>query len=531
MDDMRHPVLQLNLALIVVCTLLASTPAMSEEQVAATPAVGDPERAARALLSEGKPAEAIALLKAGIEREPHKQSLRLWLARAYLDDDNGFWALRTIAAAAERSPEDCNLTLWQGFIQLRQDALDQAREVLRSACASWAPVEARRALLLAMVEERAGSQLAAQTYLDQAHAARFAFPEDRNAILQLQGRLHPGYLAPLSGRLDLAMGGTTNARAGSPVDPASQGNGGKSLAVSFSGSMRFVSPNRSWARLSLEGEARGLTYQAEAVRDLSYLTLSGRPGVLLDGWGRSILLGYRYEALLLAAGDRFDKGPVWFSGAHRGEWELEILPELTLFGGAGQRAFREAGRTRTEVDGGVGTALPAGEKLHLVGALAGRYHDAKNDAYDQRGVSLLLSTELRAKNRWTARAGLLASVDWYPHSAGYFDPPAPDAARSDRLLQLSFSVFAPPLKSRLKLGLTYEFATRDSTAPLYDYTDHRVLAKAIWSFTADPWLPRAATPIGHVPLDYGLAASEVGERVQDLLRQGEATQRSSSCRD
>jgi hypothetical protein len=47
----------------------------------------------------------------------------------------------------------------------------------------------------------------------------------------------------------------------------------------------------------------------------------------------------------------------------------------------------------------------------------------------------------------------------------------------------------------------------------------------------DPWLPHAATPIGHVPLDYGLADAEAGERVQDLLRQDEAAQRSSSCRE
>ena len=160
-------------------------------------------------------------------------------------------------------------------------------------------------------------------------------------------------------------------------------------------------------------------------------------------------------------------------------------------------------------------------------ALSARYHDARNDAYDQRGASLLVSAEQRWPSRWSARAGLLASADDYPDSTGYFAP----AARRDLVLRLSASGFAPPLGNGIKLGLTYEFAVRDSTAADYDYADHRLLAKVIWTFTADPWLPHPATPVGHVPIDYGLGATEVAERVQDLLRQGEAAQRSTSCRE
>jgi hypothetical protein len=502
---------------LALCLLFAASRAFGQ----------DGGEKARALLDQGQAAQAIPLLKDEIERQPQDKALRLWLARAYLADGNDFWALRTLGAAAALHPEDCNLTLWQAFIQLKQGALDQARDLLQTPCATWAPTIVRRSLLLAMVEQGAGGGAEARIHLDQALAARFAFPEDREAITRMQPQLDPSFLVPFSGRFDLAVGGTTNARAGSPVDPESQGNGARSLAVQASAYLRFVSPNRGWARPSLEAEALGLGYQAEAGRDFSYLMLGGRPGVVLRGWGKRMLLGYRYESLLLAGGDRYDAGPLWFFDAHRGEWELELSPSLTIFGGAGRRGFRELGRTRTEIDGGVGGGFPVGPRLHFMAALSGRYHDAKNDAYDLRGASLLLSAEHRWPSRWSARAGLLASADDYPDSAGYFAA----VARRELALRLSASAFAPPLGNGIKLGLTYEFAVRDSTAADYDYADHRVLAKVIWTFTADPWLPHPATPVGHVPIDYGLGATEVAERVQDLLRQGEAAQRSSSCRE
>jgi hypothetical protein len=535
MADQRPPFHAPRWALVVPWLLLGGARAFAQNGDPATVAAQ-----ARALLSAGEPSEAITLLKSAIERQPEDRRLRLWLARAYLDDGNEFWALRTVGAATAIHPEDCGLTLWQAYIQLKQGALDQARELLQAPCNTWPPVAARRALLLAKVEQAAGATSAARRYLDQASVARFAFPEDREAITQMRTNLEPRRLTPLSGRIDLAMGGTSNARAGSPVDPASQGSSAGSLAVQAAASMRFVSPNPSWARFSLEGEARGLGYQADTGRDYSYLLLSGRPALLVEVLGRQALVGYRYESLLLAGGDKLEAGPLWFYDAHRGEWELELWPWLTFFGGAGKRSFRELVRTRIELDGGVGGGYSIAPWLQVMGALSGRYHAASNDAkddaakhaYDLRGVSLLLSADLRARNRWSARVGALVSADNYPHSTGYFDAEAQEKKnRHDRTLRVSLSVFAPPFRSHLKLGVTYEFAVRDSTADAYDYADHRVLAKLIWTFTADPWLPRPVTPHDHVPIDYRLETVEAAERVQDLLRQGEAAQRSTSCRE
>jgi hypothetical protein len=485
------------------------------------------ETRARALLARGQGAQAIPLLKAEIERDPTSESLRLLLARAYLDDSNDFWALRTVAATAELHPEDCNLQLWLAWIQIRQGALDQARTLLDGACSHWQPEKARRALLLAMLEKQAGSQAEAQARLDEARGARLVYPEDRAAISQLQNKLELGYLPPVSGRLDLSLGWTANARAGSPTDPTNAGTGASSPVGQTAVWLRFVMPGRSWVRPSLEAEVRALRYSAAAGRDLSYLMLGGRPGVLLGRGRLRALLAYHYESLLLAGGDRYQEGPLWFYDSHRGELEIEVPKGMTVFGGVGKRNFREMGRSRLEADGGIGGALEVGSRLHLLGALSGRLYDAKNDAYDLSGVSLLISAEVRLPRRWSMRAGFLGSDDLYPHSAGYFGT----RERRDLLLKLSASAFLPPLRDQLKLGFTYEFSDRDSTVQSYAYTDHRLLAKLIWTFTADPWLPAAVSPSDHVALDYGLHNRELTERVQDLLRQDEAVQRSSSCRE
>ena len=415
---------------------------------------------------------------------------------------------------------------WPGFT-IRQGALDQARTLLDGACSHWQPEKARRALLLAMLEQQAGSQAEAQARLDEARAADLVYPEDRAAISQLQDELGPGYLPPVSGRVDLNLGWAANARAGSPTEPTDAGKGASSPVGQAAVWLRFVMPGRSWVRPSLEAETRALGYSSAAGRDFSYLMLGGRPGVLLGRGNRRVLLAYHYESLLLAGGDPFQKGPFWFYDSHRGELEIEVLSGLTVFGGVGKRDFREMGRSRLEADGGVGGAFEVGSRLHLLGALNGRFHDAKNDAYDLRGASLLISAEVRLPRRWSVRAGLLGSDDFYPRSAGYFG----SRERRDLLLKLSASAFLPPLRDQLKLGFTYEFSDRDSTVQSYAYTDHRLLAKLIWTFTADPWLPAAVSPSDHVAIDYGLHNEELAERVQDLLRQDEAVQRSSSCQE
>jgi hypothetical protein len=495
------------------------------------PPHGSVEDQARALVAHGQGAQVISLLKAEIERDPRSMTLRLLLARAYLDDGNDFWALRTVAAVADLHHEDCNLSLWLAWIQIRQGALSQAREVLDGACSNWQPEQARRALLLAMLEHQEGSPAEAQARLDEARAVGLVYPEDRAAIGQLQDKLEPGHLPPITGRVEVGLGWAANAQAGSPTDPISARTAKSSPAGQTNLWVRFLKPGRSWVRPSLEGEVRALGYSAAAGRDFSYLSLGGRPGVQLGRGNTKVLVAYHHESLLLAGGDRYDGGPLWFYDSQRAEAELEVPLGLMAFAGVGKRNFREMGRSRLEADGGVGGAFDVGTRTHLLGAISGRYQNAANDAYDLRGASLLIAAEIRLPRRWSARTGLLVSGDLYPRSAGYFDPAAFTTNRRDVLLKLSASAFIPPLLDQVKLGLFYEFANRDSTAHPYAYTDHRLLAKLIWNFTADPWLPAAVSPVDHVAIDYGLGARELGERVQDLLRQNEDVQRSASCHD
>ncbi len=483
---------------------------------------------ARDLLARSLVSEAIDALKRALRETPDSLELRWLLVRAYLDDRNESWALRTLAAIAELAPEDCEPLLWIAWIHIGQGALESARDELQSSsCAPHTPSNTRRSILLAFLENVAGKREVAQKHLAEAQHASVAFPEDRETIDALATSVEPGYLPPLSAKIDFATGLVTNARAGSPSDPATS-RAALSSAAQLGASLRFVPPMHGALRPSLELESRALGFGAALGRDYSYLTVGARAGVVLGGTMPNGLLAYHTESLLLGRGDRYDAGPLWYYAAHRAELELNILPKLSLFGGVGRRLFREYGRSRNELDGGVGTGIAAARWLRLLGAALGRWHGADKAPYDLVGASALISAEATTHAQWSLRAALSAALDLYPHSAGYFDALAPDADRRDFLVRMSWSAFAPPALGT-RTGLTYDYSRRVSTAAPYEYDDHRVLLKLAWHFHMNPWAPHSAAR-GVLPvLDYHLSTSEFDDRLQDLLRRDEATQRSSSC--
>lgn len=481
------------------------------------------------LIASGRERDAIELLKVAIGRHPNAEELRWLLARAYLRDRNYFWAFRTLAGLSQLTPEDCGPLLWTAWIQSQKATLVEAREtLLRARCARDTPAETRRALLLAMVEERSGRLTAALEQLASARSAKLIYDEDRTALKRLTASLDPGALPLLTGKLELLVGGTTNARAGSPIDPANLGTDASSPTGQSNLWLRLVGPTGRRIRPSAEIEGRSIGYTADVGRDLSYLAGSIRPGLILGDSAPSGLLAYRFETLLLAGGDRYRDGPVWFSNAHRAEFEIEPTPSVSVFGGLGRRLFREAGRSRTETDGGVGSSSQPIPELRLLGALAGRWHGAHRSTYDLWGGSALLSAEWRLFEAWAVRAGALVGLDWYPHSAGYFDATRPQARRRDTLIKLSTSALSPQSEG-VRAGAAYEYSERLSTAAPYRARDHRLLLKLAWSFSADPQVPRPVSPDGHVPLDHAMGASDFDARLGDLLRQDDATQRSSSC--
>jgi hypothetical protein len=484
----------------------------------------------RAVAERGPMPEAIAWLKEASETHPRSKALRWLLARAYLKDGNRFWALRTLGRITVDYPEDCEPWLWIAWIELQQGVLEEAREALSAArCGPEMAATTRKKLLLSMVEQNAKNEKAAKETLQAARKARAIFREDTALLERLITALDPGYNPPFSLKAELSAGWTSNARAGSPADAITREQTSSSPLGQISLWTRLLAPTGRWMRPSVELEARALGYSADTGRDLSYVQLDGRPGVLVGDDRPTALLAYRYQSLLLAGGDRYDAGPIWFYDAHRGEVELEILSSLSFFGGGGRRRFRESGRSRNELDGGLGGSIKLGPAWRLMGAFTGRGHHADKAPYHLVGGSLLLSAETRLPAGWSARAGVLPSLDAYPRSTGYFDPTATKTARKDVLIKLSASGYSPVVTNGIKLGITYEYAQRLSTADPYDYRDHRILLKLLGTLSADPWLPVPVSLPGHVPIDYGLETGELEERVQDLLRRDESVQRSSSC--
>jgi tetratricopeptide (TPR) repeat protein len=490
----------------------------------------EPEARAGTLLAAGEVGEAVELLKAALRAEPESTRLRWLLARAYLASENQVWALRVLSELASLAPEDCEPGLWSARIFMGQGALEDAREALEGAiCPAGSPARTRRSLLLAQLARLEGDEDAARVQLEEARGAPIAHPEDRQALERLTQALDPDFVMPLVGRLELQAGWVQTALAGSPLDPAAAGQDASSPAVLAAGWLRFVPPTGRWLRPSVEVDGRLAFYTSEAGRDLSYVQVGARTGFLIGPGQPRALVAYRFDELLLYGGDRYASGPNWFYEGHRAELEVELLPSLTLFGGAGRRLFRELGRSRTEVDGGLGGGLPVADFVRLLGAVTARYHDADKDAYDLWGLSLLVSADFRLPERFSVRLGVLFGYDEFRRSAGYFDAARPEDARRDLSLRLSVSAWSPPLLPGLRAGVTYEHAGRYSTADPYDFQDHRVWLKLAWTFSFDPWLPRDADRDGLRALDHGLESAEQEERIQDLLRQDEAAQRSSSC--
>ncbi len=483
------------------------------------------EMEARGHIEAGSPGQAIELLRGKtdtIERS-------LLLARAYLDDGNDFWAMRVLHELVETS-EDCSPHLWLAFAHVRQGNLDEGRDVLKKAsCPEGSPLEVRRLLLETLIASTHGDRAEAAAALREAAKGESAFPEDVEAFRSLRPSVEENYVSPISGRMELHTGWTSNALAGSPMDPAAAGGPPASPLAQFSGNTRLIVPIDGKSRPTLDVELRGLGVGVEAARDLSYLQLSGRPGFLF-GSGGGIFAGYRLESLGILGGDQFDDGPIWFYQAHRGELELDVLPWMTVFGGAGYRAFREARRSRLEADLGAGGVWRPTGNVNVLAALMGRYQSAARDDYDLWGATALMQADLRLPRNVTARFGLMGSVDDYPRSAGYFGT---ELSRRDLLGKLTAGLWSPRTRTGLRGGVSYELSSRHSTAPDYKYMDHRLLARIQWAFSSDPRGPSSARPPDHVPLAWGLDREngDLEDSIQDLLRQDEAVRAGSSCVD
>lgn len=485
------------------------------------------------LIEAGEARAAVDRLKALVRAHPQRPDLGRLLARAYLADGNPFWAQRTLQRLLARDSADCESRAWLAWIYVGEGDLDLAREQLADpACPRSAAERARWHLFHSYILRAEGDVAASAAEVEAAQAEGALLPEDQQLWRRLRDQADPMWLEPLSLRLQLDGGYTSNALAGSPTDPGAQGTSSPLVRLDNFG--RFAWPLTHAVRPALEGSLKLHGIGVPEASRLSYALLKGRPGLYLGDTYPRLLLSYSAELLLLASREK----RLFYEG-HRLDLEVETAEGLLAFVGAGPRIFREGGRSRFEIDGGLGgsLALPARAQLLLAAAL--RHYEAVGDPYDLAGATGLAMARVPLWQGFFLRLGATLGVDWFYASGGDRGRMAygTDEKRFDLLTKMSAGLWSPPWAGA-RAGLSYDFSWRRSTAGEtddYSYLEHRLLLSARWVIDLNPWAPRTVTPEGHLPLRYaggargGAALDE--ERVQDLLRQDEAARRGSSCVD
>jgi Tetratricopeptide repeat len=488
--------------------------------------------AARCLLEGGDPRAAKSLLKEAVFRHPKIAELRLLLAQAYLALDNRVWARRVLVEAVGTLGGSCQLRSWLIWVQLQNAELDEAAALLdEPGCPGKAPMKGRWHLLRGTLARHRLKPEKAAGQLDKADDMGTLYQEDRQLHRQLVRYARPGLPPPVDLRLELGGGYTSDGLAGSPSDTAHP-EGRPSPLVSVDLLALFEPPWGRLVRPALELGLRGLFFTDEEVQDFGHLALSVRPGLRLG----DLRLGYGGQLFLLTGGDTYDTGPRAYYETHRGEVEWAPRPWVTLLAGAGRSIFREAPRSRTELDGSVGLSFRPW-RLAVLAILSLRGHWAQHDAYNLGGGTLITSATLPL-GPVSLRARFLLSVDLYPDSAGYFDaaaataPAAAAESRRDLLLKGGLEGWSPAWRG-MRAGLSYELSGRESSIDAYNYTDHRVLLRLRLRLDFDPWAPSTADDRpGHVRLPVGAASAKdrlEDERIQDLLRQEDAARRGSTC--
>ena len=220
----------------------------------------------------------------------------------------------------------------------------------------------------------------------------------------------------------------------------------------------------------------------------------------------------------------------WIMEAHRGDVELDLGSTVQLFGGVGRRINSELPRTRTEADIGGAVVLPLGLGWNLTALATGRRHWARHPGWDAWGVTglLRLRAPLPGDHMFKARGMVL--WDSWPN---FFQWEPTVLQRDDLALRVELGPWSRDLNG-WRVGLTYNLATRASSANAYDFTDHRALLELRWQGGWNPVQPRAAAlETSHQALPWGLEEGhDLGlDRVQDLLRQEDSARRGSSCAD
>lgn len=476
------------------------------------------------------------------------RDLTVLLAAAYMGDNNAFWAIRTLAPRIDAQPEDCELRIWLAWAYLHVPQLERVREVLgHPSCRQPRSQAARVSLLRALMAKAEGHDQAAAEELERAWAAGEMYAADRDALPALSQQIDPDQIPELSWKIDLRQGYASNALLGLPTDPRVDAGRSDLAALPVEPKITDASSGYYqldvWFRLApklalpvrpaLEGEVRSFQLENPAISSQSYLSFSGRLGVFVGSRLPRLFVGWRPEYLRLAGGNLETTGANWYAGSHRGEAELELKPWLMAFAGGGRRDFRPMIRDRYELDGGLGGQGTLFPRLSLLWAVSGRKHWADAGTYDVWGGTALANLFYALGNGLQARAGATLAGDSYPHWRGHLDPTGGRESRRDLFVKATAALWSP-MVSGFRFGVLYEYSHRDSSAPLFTFSDHRASVLLTWAGATALSRPRAASsaPVADPAWDVGRNDGAVKERLQDYLREDERTlQRSCGCRE
>ncbi len=487
---------------------------------------------ARELQAAGDGEAARDLLRAAAEATPDSELLAVARAESYLADDNDFWAIKVLTEFTEAHPPACQARMFKARIEIDQAALDQAEATITEAgCEEPEEIRTRGLVLRAVIAQAREDDAAARARIGEAQDTRRRYAEDA-ALLDALSATYGLTPAPaFDWKLDLGLGWTSNGLAGSPVDRVSQdGASGSALAT--------VNAHLGWRPAAVgilhplaEVRWRETELFAGSARGLSTRQPGLRLGAALGNETPRLTVTYGFEVIQVQEGDRYEEGPLLYSEAHRGEYELEATDTWFAFGGGGHRRFRETGRTRWEFEQGLAAAFTLSDSTRLMLGTSARFYDARNDAYDVVGATGLAQLSVAFPRGFELRESASLSGDAYTDSLGYFAG-APQEERRDVLLRASATLWSPSTAG-LKGGLEYDYTSRASTATPYSFHDHRMLLRMSWSYDSKRLGVSRISADGRVPLRHGLDPGadqpRSDQRVRDLMRQDEDVQRGSSC--
>lgn len=485
--------------------------------------------AAERSLAQHEPGPTVLRAEAALARCPGSPALVRLLARAQAAAGNSGAAREVLRSYLDGHPADCEAWSQLAWAELAANHPAEAWQALLSGgCPSTPEERSRWALLEASAHRLVGDRRSADLALGRLSDSSPMWPEDDRARAHLERQRDPSWTWPWQSSMELGLGGTTDAFAGSPTDVAHTGE--ESALGRLLATMTLRAPRPGRLVPVVEASVRGHGIQKDEARELSTLELGIRAGAEVRVGRMVVAIAARREVLHL------DQASSRFSEAWRAEIEAQTAHGLVLFAGGGHRDFRDSWRTRREWDAGLAGVLHLGGRAFTL-ALTGRRHDATRAVYDLHGVSATVVTRVPLGAGWLARLSAQSSWDHYPHSRSWEALVAfgNDEGRRDIAARLSLGAWRRLLPG-LHAGLTYEYGRRWSTIEKgyqgsFSFREQRVLAGLRLDLSGNPWR-RGGAGAEHVPIDWGFGAETAplgGESIRDLVRQDEELRADCGC--